>query len=1200
MEPTIINNRYRIVRELARGGMGRVFLVEDIHLDGRKMALKTMLPGLTSATFLERFRVEFAGLARLTHPNIATAFDFGQIASTGEHFFTTEFIDGVDLYTGTTDASVDQILSVTTQLLRGLDFIHSRKLLHNDLKPSNILLEPLMKSGDDKALESLTRLEAAIFGQAVRVRIIDFGLLSAENTAWSKVLGTPHYMSPERIRCQESDRRSDLYSAGIVLYTICARALPFKAPDNASYLKKQVEEPAPGLATRRPDLPRPMADLVDRLVRKSPDERFPSARATIQFLDDSLCGTSVVEVHSKAHGLATGALFGRGKETKVLEDMLEATVQARCESPCLVVEGAPGSGKTRLVDELRGSVQVQGGAFISVSGVAVEGHLRPVAEAVLRGLETIGASQLEALSKPLTATGAETCLDLTDGLERFVLDQARRRPIVIHFDDFHNSSGMLRSFVLGLVNSTHNEVKGDSPAIRLLIIVSQRPSARTTWLSQNGFTSFQLHPFTQDVAINFLERLFAQEQIPPGVTEPILRIATGNPGLLLELARELVERGLVRHNGTKWIFPSTLSEVPLPTSLTGILEERLQCLDGPSQALMEWIACTPDSMDSRVLGRCASMDDQELGPRLQELAGRGMVTLENPGRDLDQRCSLAHHDLRATVRDRMEPERKKFMHQGIAQAVEEAGDESGAHDERTLEALAYHWLEAGNTAGFLRYAPRAALSLQRGGNFAQATSYHKRIADAMPENAAAKKIQSLARLSEMHELLWDLDQSRQDLEAMLTLGQNLLRPGDRSAIHRRLACLEIASHAPLKALASLHEARRLLGSGLDALSTLGLDAPEALAAWLSGDKRRCWEALGRAEKLLSSYIPGNPREKALLASAANQVASLHHQMGHLKKAHDIYLQQLGFIEELGAIQAEAATLSAIGGLFLDLGEPSRALENLTRSLDLSKRAGDRRTLCKARDRLGEYHLRHGDVRSALLAAQAGLQDAETLRSPSARANALRTLGRIYLRAGQDADAEQVTREALDLHLTQGDTLGVPFSRVELARVLLSRGETGPARDQASRAKEEAQRIGIALAEGLALLLLAEVAARESDEAEDSLLASASEIFETSGYRYELCESRAWRCLRALTQGKVALATRVLETLAPCVATSGSEEHRLCLRLMQSLILLEEGNIVESLRSISDIETRARNAVLPRLAKMCKDMIRQIQIEATAS
>ncbi len=146
MQDSIINGRYKVIRELGKGGMGRVYLVEDLHRDHQCLALKTLLVDKASSRSMDRFSIEFAGLSRLRHPNIAAACDLGQVGGTSNYFFTTEFVDGIDLFRGTVNASTSQILDLLAQTLRGLEFIHSNGYLHNDLKPSNILLQLLPKS----------------------------------------------------------------------------------------------------------------------------------------------------------------------------------------------------------------------------------------------------------------------------------------------------------------------------------------------------------------------------------------------------------------------------------------------------------------------------------------------------------------------------------------------------------------------------------------------------------------------------------------------------------------------------------------------------------------------------------------------------------------------------------------------------------------------------------------------------------------------------------------------------------------------------------------------------------------------------------------------------------------------------------------------------------------------------------------------
>ncbi|MEM7231188.1 MAG: hypothetical protein AAF517_03385, partial [Planctomycetota bacterium] len=110
--PESINNRYTVKKLLGRGGMGQVLLVEDTQRDGLEMALKTMLPDRTDDLLTAGFRDEFAELAKLEHPNLAKAYDFGRIAESGEYFFTTEFVRGVELIDAIGDTSLEQMYNI--------------------------------------------------------------------------------------------------------------------------------------------------------------------------------------------------------------------------------------------------------------------------------------------------------------------------------------------------------------------------------------------------------------------------------------------------------------------------------------------------------------------------------------------------------------------------------------------------------------------------------------------------------------------------------------------------------------------------------------------------------------------------------------------------------------------------------------------------------------------------------------------------------------------------------------------------------------------------------------------------------------------------------------------------------------------------------------------------------------------------------
>lgn len=1146
----LINNRYRVLRELGRGGMGCVYLVEDLGFKTRPTALKKILPDAASSEFLKRFRIEFLNLSKLTHPSLTAAYDFGQIKGTREHFFTTAFVEGVDLLEGTRDATVDQLVDIITQTLSGMEFLHSHGLLHNDLKPANILLERLPETTSATGPEDLTRLEAVVSGRTGSVKIIDFGLLSAEHAVSDQVLGTPRYIAPERIRRLAADRRSDLYSLGMLFYVLCAREHPFGEASGRELLRMQLDTEPASLGERCPELPGVLVELVARLLRKDPHDRFDTAALALEFLHQGLGLAQSAPTRSRSSDLDPGSLMFRDEQLQLLVERFRETAGSDSTSPCVLIQGASGSGKTRLVADLRRIVQVEGGAFIDVSGNAVRGHLLPVMERIRHGLETCGSSNLDSLQR-LGETGG----DIASSLERALLEQATRIPVVIHFDDLQDASGSVRRFVLELLHTLGEVSTRTNDRPRLMLILSRQTGGTDLGLKTADLTTIALEPFSREQSRLFLERVFGQEGIPEEPLAMIVNAASGNPGLLLELARYLVEKNHVVRSGSHWIFPDTLAGVLLPENLGSVLEQRMESLDKLASEILEVICVAAVPVSAQVLACCLAKSEKRVSHVLERLQARGIIAVQSldpvspgsrPGESLQQPMRVyrvAHDGMRSTVAAKLAPEDTRSLHQSLARAFEAAVAGSPYQGERLGEILAHHWLAAGNQPAFLKYAPEAAQTLQRCGDLERAIEYHRQIFESLPADATASKVQSLVRLAEMHELLWDQGQSRANLQAILDFETNLLKPEDRAMTLRRIAAIEIARNDNKAALVNLNSARQALARPAEGLPGLALDAPEAWASWFCGDRERSQAALARAERVLETIAPGDLRQKALSASSAHFLASLHHSLGRLSKAEDTYRRIFVLTSDPKLLQAKGATHASYGGLLLDAGKPQAALMHLEAALKIAKQLGDRRSLCRTRERMGEYHLLHGDLKSAFQVVELGLEAATAVRHAAASASCLKTLGRIYLRAGLIDESSRTLEQALDLHRSAGDIIGVTFTRLYLARLRIVQARLDEALEEAETAGLDAARFDLAMAKGMALLLAVEARFLQSREVNLPALQEAKTLFQSSGFPGLFCEARLLEARMVIAAGQPELGLQKLSEIEVVLEASGSQEQR---------------------------------------------------------
>ena len=205
---TVFASRYEVIEELGRGGMGRVFRVEDRKIN-EEVALKVLKPEIASnEKTIERFRNELKLARKITHRNVCRMYDLNEKDSA--HFITMEYVQGENLKNMlkmTKQLSIGTAVSIAKQICEGLSEAHSLGVIHRDLKPSNIMID-----------------------RAGNVRIMDFGIarsLQAKGvTAAGVMIGTPEYISPEQVEGKEVDQRSDIYSLGVLLYEMVTRRKP--------------------------------------------------------------------------------------------------------------------------------------------------------------------------------------------------------------------------------------------------------------------------------------------------------------------------------------------------------------------------------------------------------------------------------------------------------------------------------------------------------------------------------------------------------------------------------------------------------------------------------------------------------------------------------------------------------------------------------------------------------------------------------------------------------------------------------------------------------------------------------------------------------------------------------------------------------------------------------------------------------------
>ncbi len=270
LSSTVLSGRYRLESKLGSGGMSTVYLALDEVLD-RPVAVKLLHREISEeADQLERFRREARAAARLSHPNLVGVIDAGE--DDGRPYIVFEYIEGRTLKRRIQEEGglpVDEAVAYAIEIGRGLTAAHARKLVHRDVKPQNVLIDP-----------------------AGRAKVTDFGIArSLEQkgmTATGRVLGTTDYVSPEQAMGEDVDERSDVYSLGVVLYEMLTGDVPFQAETQVGVAMKHVNEPMPDVQAKRPEVSAAVASVVDRATTKDQRDRYGSVAQMVRDLEQTL------------------------------------------------------------------------------------------------------------------------------------------------------------------------------------------------------------------------------------------------------------------------------------------------------------------------------------------------------------------------------------------------------------------------------------------------------------------------------------------------------------------------------------------------------------------------------------------------------------------------------------------------------------------------------------------------------------------------------------------------------------------------------------------------------------------------------------------------------------------------------------------------------------------------------------------------
>ncbi|MHC4223493.1 MAG: serine/threonine-protein kinase, partial [Planctomycetota bacterium] len=708
---TKLSDRYEVTGELGRGGMGVVYRAHDPFLD-REVAVKLVAPSQLTDEAEERFEREAQLVGKMDHPAIVPIYDFGRHEDM--LFLVMPVIPGSSLRPFLRDQSLllGDVIDVGCQVAEALDYSHNAGVVHRDIKPENIMV---------------AREEAG----GVRVRVMDFGLARVSTatrlTQTGVLVGTMSYLSPEQVLSQGIDGRTDIYSLGTVLYECITGRPPF-AGEMQSILYRIVHELPQAPTTLGADIPEELEQVLLSCLAKEPGERPSSAGKLAEEL--GRCRSQLGETGRNRSMLLSGSghvqppalapFVGRKPEVAELQKRLNAAIAGECQF--VMVGGEPGSGKTRLLDELEGLAKARGlrvlhGRFMeqnrsfpyqgfceaiqeyyrqkevgsSSSQLPDLSDLAPDLVALFPMLAEIGEISSAAQGEGKLAQSPENKTQVFELLARALIRIAGGKPLVLLLEDLHGAEvsieavqyvvprlGPTPTFVIGTYRT--NEITRHHPVSRMI----------DAFEGDRRFASVTLGPFTPSEHRKFLETLVGGAELADDLVEKVFEKTEGDPFFTKELVRSLLDSGAIGRDDTgQWSLTGQtgVRTEELPATIQQAVEKRIQRLPNDLRDVLTIASVLGKTFDFRDLEALAA-DRGEVEDAVDKLIEEGLIEEQR-----DSRADLLTFNsgvVRDVLYGQLSRRKRRSLHRRCGEQLEKR--QKGRLD-RIYPQLLYHFSE---------------------------------------------------------------------------------------------------------------------------------------------------------------------------------------------------------------------------------------------------------------------------------------------------------------------------------------------------------------------------------------------------------------------------------------------------------------------------------------------------------------------------
>jgi adenylate cyclase len=1085
--------------------MGEVCLADDLMLH-RQVALKFV----TSAggDVLEQLLSEARAAASLDHPFICSIYEVTTLS--GRPCIAMEFVRGQTLERRLRrgPVAVTDALHIAEEIAEALEAAHRRRVIHRDLKPANVMLT------EDQHIKVMD------FGLATRLPVdgVDDpipGRVASQEIGTLR--GTPAYMAPEQIRGDVADRRSDIFSFGILLYELLSGVNPFQRGTIDATLTAILGESIGHLHDRLPAIPPSVGDIVARLLGKDPVQRhqsFSEVRSDLRRVAADLSGlrvrTMVPLVERPDEAVRT--LIGRDAERARLRQIITDATYGR--GALVLLSGEAGVGKSHLAHDAQNAARREG--FQTLVGRCYEQQgaapLSPYIEVLEDAARLMPGSEFRQAMGPSASELAKLLPelhrlfpDLPPPLElppqlrqRFLFTNIREfftrsahiRPLLIFIDDLQWADESTLQFTQHLAHAV--------AALPIVIVVAYRdvdvaaPPPRPTLQNLLGRVRGQrgatLAPQAIKSALNDLVcqgraceialRSFDEAGVrgmlaalgsgdpPPQLARRFMEQTGGNPLFVAELFRYLNEEGRLFDAKNRWRRDVEFSSGDVPESLRIVLERRLQRISEGAREVLRAAAIIGRHFELDVLAAVADVDDDALIAALDEAEQSRLI--RGPSGRQEVAWRFPHDLIRQALAAPLSQLRRQRLHVRIADAMARLDTPARPY----TSDIAHHLYSAGRMAD----GQRASHALMQVGDVAyslyateDAIMHYRRAFEVLQDlpGSVAMQLRVEERLADLQALVADRAGAIDRYRSLARRQEAAANRVDQARITRKLGTLHWQAGDRGEAMACYQRALELVeGSSAD-VEAAHVYHEIGLAAFRSGENRRAIEwaerALQAAEAARAGELSPEVHKAAAVAvaHATNTIGVALARSHQLDAAREHMERSLEIARGLGLLDVACRAYANLGVLYSTV-QPQRAIEVSLTGLELAAKIGAASLQPYIYANLAAAYCALTDRCEAegLDAAQTAANLDRELEQLDHLAVPLIVMAQIHQCQGELQKAQEIYREALVLAEKIGEPQLILPCYDGLATIHLDRGDRIRAAEYMEKGRDLCQRTGL--------------------------------------------------------------------------------------------------------------------------------------------